>query len=170
MIYSGVLRSIILAGEYPQENLTSRITEGWWISDLYGEVLCIDQSNICTITASITSTLNFISPQDIVLITGTVPVHGLVTTIDNKDLIYISGSFEAANIDFTADRVRGVAPLTVNFKDVSTLPSGFNTTWREWNFGDGVVINGSGMYETISHEFENPSSYTIILKINMRKD
>lgn len=71
----------------------------------------------------------------------------------------IAGSFSGGGnppvADFTADVVSGVAPLTVNFTDLSTNTP---TSWL-WNFGD---TNTSGA-QNPSHTYNNPGTYTVTL-------
>jgi uncharacterized protein (TIGR02145 family) len=58
---------------------------------------------------------------------------------------------------FTSDIKMGIAPLTVNFKNVS---AGEFSGW-EWNFDDGHTSNEKDP----SHTFQTPGAYTVILKI-----
>jgi PKD repeat protein len=56
---------------------------------------------------------------------------------------------------FTESRTRGVAPLSVDFKDTS---SGQPTSWT-WRFGDGRISHA----ESPSHRFTRPGTYTVRL-------
>jgi len=61
------------------------------------------------------------------------------------------------NAKYTASSLRGCAPLSVNFSDLST---GSPTSW-EWNFGNGnrsILQNPSAIYA-------NPGKYNVTLKI-----
>jgi uncharacterized protein (TIGR02145 family) len=58
---------------------------------------------------------------------------------------------------FTSDIKMGIAPLTVNFKNVS---AGEFSGW-EWDFGDGQLSNEIDP----SHTFQTPGAYTVILRI-----
>ena len=61
-------------------------------------------------------------------------------------------------VDFIATSSRkGVAPLTVNFLDISDSLS----TVRQWNFGDGNISNDNS--ESMSHEYTQSGTYTVSL-------
>ncbi|HTG18295.1 MAG TPA: PKD domain-containing protein, partial [Blastocatellia bacterium] len=57
--------------------------------------------------------------------------------------------------DFAADRFAGVAPLTVQFADLS---AGDATAWS-WDFGDGATST----LQNPSHIFQNSGSFTVTL-------
>ncbi len=59
--------------------------------------------------------------------------------------------------DFAADGVRGVAPLTVAFTDLSMQEG---TTWA-WDFGDG----GASDVQHPTHEYQAPGVYTVSLVV-----
>ncbi len=59
--------------------------------------------------------------------------------------------------DFEGTPTSGVAPLTVDFTDLST---GNPTGWS-WNFGDG----GSSTAQNPSHEYTDPGTYTVSLTV-----
>jgi PKD repeat protein len=61
--------------------------------------------------------------------------------------------------DFSADPTSGVAPLTVQFTDLST---GNPTSW-DWDFGDGT---GSSMEQNPTYEYTNPGEYTVSLTVS----
>ena len=59
--------------------------------------------------------------------------------------------------DFTADRTRGNAGLTVQFTDKST---GSPTSWA-WDFGDGATSTG----QNPAHIYSTPGTYTVRLTV-----
>lgn len=61
--------------------------------------------------------------------------------------------------NFTADVTQGMAPLTVQFTDLST---GGITTWS-WNFGDGSPPSGE---PNPSHIFKKPGSSNVTLSVS----
>lgn len=82
-----------------------------------------------------------------------------------KDLNYITPIDRGANIlrvrfvgaaDFTSDITAGLAPLTVNFTDTSSLPS--PSAWL-WDFGDGVTAT----VQHPSHTYLTGGTYTVTL-------
>ncbi len=61
--------------------------------------------------------------------------------------------------DFTASPVEGVAPLTVQFSNTSSVNVGYTTL--EWNFGDG----SSSTDENPIHTYDTPGTYTVSLRV-----
>jgi len=62
--------------------------------------------------------------------------------------------------NFTADKTRGVAPLSVQFTDIST--GGAPTVW-EWDFGDGNTATVQN--PTYTHTYTVAGTYTVKLTI-----
>ncbi len=65
---------------------------------------------------------------------------------------------EHLSVDFSANVVRGVVPLTVTFEETSTG----NVTSRHWSFGDGATSTGN----TAVHTYVQPGVYTVELSAN----
>lgn len=63
--------------------------------------------------------------------------------------------------DFTADRLDGCMPLTVNFSDMSTISTGNIISWL-WNFGD----NQSSTLQNPQHTFANSGIYSVSLTVS----
>ncbi|MFA5296037.1 MAG: PKD domain-containing protein [Methanoregulaceae archaeon] len=61
---------------------------------------------------------------------------------------------------FTANPVRGTAPLMVQFTDNSTNNP---ILWR-WDFGDGSVVTGSNQQNPV-HTYNEPGVYTVYLTV-----
>jgi PKD repeat protein len=81
--------------------------------------------------------------------TGTTPLPGQK----------IIGGTEAPSAEFMASQVTGVAPLTIQFNDIST---GSPTSW-EWTFGDNESPGSSNQYSdptqhtVLGYSLQNPS-------------
>jgi len=71
---------------------------------------------------------------------------------------YITVDYAPPTCDFTADVTSGVAPLTVNFTDLS-LDS--VDTW-DWDFGDG----GTSTEQNPSYDYATPGTYTVTLNVS----
>jgi len=68
----------------------------------------------------------------------------------------------APSADFTVSPAAPVAGQNVFFNaDISKSTPGHNITQFNWNFGDGAT--GSGI--TVTHVFEQPATYTIVLSV-----
>ena len=65
--------------------------------------------------------------------------------------------YTAVNADFSADVTSGIAPLTLQFMDLST---GDYDTWL-WDFGDG----SSSAIMNPTHLYSNPGIYTVTLTV-----
>jgi len=61
---------------------------------------------------------------------------------------------------FTANPVRGTAPLMVQFSDHSAN----NPTLWSWDFGDGSVVTGSNQQNPV-HTYNEPGVYTVYLTV-----
>jgi len=61
--------------------------------------------------------------------------------------------------NFTASPLTGIAPLTVQFTDLSTNAP---TSWS-WNFGDGNTANST--VQNPVHTYANPGNYTVSLTV-----
>ncbi len=64
------------------------------------------------------------------------------------------------NIKFAADLYNGCAPLCIQFRDMTTIPSGGVHAWL-WNFGDGDSIS----VRNPVHCYTKPGSYTVTLTV-----
>ncbi len=62
--------------------------------------------------------------------------------------------------DFVANRTRGVAPLAVNFTDLSTIFPFVDVTW-EWTFGDGH----NASTQNPIHIYAAPGNYSVELNV-----
>lgn len=62
--------------------------------------------------------------------------------------------------NFTANPISGIAPLTVNFTDTSTTPSGTLVAWN-WTFGDG----GTSSLHNPQHVYQNAGQYSVSLTV-----
>ena len=67
------------------------------------------------------------------------------------------GAVPAPVANFTADTVKGMAPLSVNFSDQST---GSITSWA-WNFGDG----GSSTEQDPNYTYSSSGTYAVSLTV-----
>lgn len=70
---------------------------------------------------------------------------------------YITVDYAPPTCDFTADVTTGVAPLSVNFTDLSVDSV---DTW-DWDFGDG----GTSTDQNPSHDYATPGTYTVTLNV-----
>lgn len=66
----------------------------------------------------------------------------------------------APEVSFTSDIQKGCAPLTVQFKNLSTMTSGKITSWS-WNFGDGDSYNS----ENPDYCYHNAGNYSVDLTV-----
>lgn len=92
---------------------------------------------------------------------------GLYFTDLYKDLDAVTPADRGANVlrvrfvgaaDFTADIIKGPAPLTVQFTDTSSVPA--PTAWQ-WDFGDGLT---SGQQDP-AHTYERDGAYDVRLRV-----
>jgi len=88
--------------------------------------------------------------------TVTLYVSNYTGTSSKTGTITVSGAPVA---DFTADPTQGMAPLTVQFTDLST---GDISTWS-WNFGDGTTPSGE---KNPSHVYKKPGTYNVTLTVS----
>nr|WP_319539163.1 PKD domain-containing protein [uncultured Methanospirillum sp.] len=79
---------------------------------------------------------------------------GGTSTKVKEDYIIVDGKC-SITADFSFDPQSGIAPLTVQFTDLST---GDPTMWA-WDFGDG----STDMVASPSHTYEKPGTYTVRL-------
>ena len=90
------------------------------------------------------------------------PGYDEVFASQGSTIVNLSTSF-GLNSDFTADVTSGIAPLTVNFTDLST---GGPTTWQ-WDFqNDGTIDSDDQNPEWIYNE---PGTYTVSLTVSNAK-
>lgn len=89
-------------------------------------------------------------------------VTGLAGTdvYSKNDLVKVTNFFEAINVHFTSNNNFGDAPLTVNFKDRSSSPTGTIIAW-EWDFGDNHKSND----QHPEHTYENSGYYDVKLTV-----
>ncbi|MDQ6609636.1 MAG: PKD domain-containing protein, partial [Bacteroidota bacterium] len=94
---------------------------------------------------------------------GTYTVKLIVRNAGGVDSIakinYIT-VFQNPSVSFSADRLTGCFPLTVNFTDLSTPGSGAVTAWI-WDFGDGTTST----QKNPSHVYAAQGNYAVTLKI-----
>jgi PKD repeat protein len=78
---------------------------------------------------------------------------------DPKDIyINTTTACDAPQANFSATPTQGLAPLTVNFTNLSV---GDITSWS-WNFGDG----GTSNLQNPTHVYNNPGAYTVSLTVS----
>lgn len=101
------------------------------------------------------------NPSHVYTSAGTYTVSLTVTNEKGSDLETKVDYIRVAEVpppvaDFTASPTSGMAPLAVDFTDLSTDA----TTWS-WDFGDG----DSSSDRNPSHTYDNPDSYTVTLTV-----
>lgn len=79
------------------------------------------------------------------------------STAEGKVTVTITKSTPQLNVDFTADKTSGDAPLTVKFTDKSTGA----TSW-EWNFGDGNTSTA----QNPEYTYKYSGTYPVTLKVD----
>jgi len=84
--------------------------------------------------------------------------HGCWNTLEKTNWIFVSHPTLAD----TAIPLNGCVPLTVNFTDNSTVPSGATIASRKWDFGNGITTTTSA---TISNKYNAAGNYTIKLYV-----
>jgi gliding motility-associated-like protein len=89
-------------------------------------------------------------------VTLTVSNGGAPNTMTKTGFIKV---YDAPTVDFSFDVMAGCAPLSVNFQDKSSTPSGSISNWF-WVFGDG----GTSQSDNPTYVFQQPGSYTVSLK------
>jgi PKD repeat protein len=89
-------------------------------------------------------------------VTLTVSNGGAPNTITKTGFITV---YDAPTVDFSFDVTTGCAPLSVNFQDKSSTPSGSIGNWF-WVFGDG----GTSQSGNPTYVFQQSGSYTVSLK------
>jgi PKD repeat protein len=67
----------------------------------------------------------------------------------------------SVNANFVASSSHGLAPLTVNFKDTSTV-KGFTRLDHYWDFGDGDTAD---QIANPTHTYNNPGDYKVTLDV-----
>ena len=75
---------------------------------------------------------------------------------------YITVTDPSPTVFFTADKVRGESPLTVQFTDASTGAPPL--TWT-WNFGDGTTSNLRNPRHVFNYVGEGAETYTVTLTV-----
>lgn len=65
------------------------------------------------------------------------------------------------SVDFNGTPTTGSSPLTVNFEDATTIPTGYYIESHVWDFGDGTIL--SGYYPTVSHNYESAGRFSVTL-------
>jgi PKD repeat protein len=103
------------------------------------------------------------NPSHTYLLPGAYSVSLAVTTADGTDstgmVDYITAC-QAPTADFSADTTDGVAPLTVQFTDLSAAGEGSITAWS-WTFGDG----GTSTEQNPSYSYATPGTYDVSLSV-----
>ena len=102
------------------------------------------------------------NPSHEYTVAGSYTVSLTVTGPDGSDtetkFDYITVTEPSPEANFTVNPESGVAPLTVDFTDLS---AGNITAW-DWDFGDG----GSSSAANPSHEYSNPGTYPVSLTVS----
>jgi len=83
---------------------------------------------------------------------------GITDTKTKANYITVECSLPSA--DFMADVTTGMAPLTVNFTDLSTSDTACPIDEWAWGFGDGSI----GTDRNPTHVYENPGTYDVGLR------
>ena len=85
--------------------------------------------------------------------------YRVVLTVFDSDGQYVMPFFylKLGSLDFSADVVRGMSPLTVSFTNSFVTPTGCSFTGAIWDFGDGTT----GMVEDPTHVYSENGKYTI---------
>jgi PKD repeat protein len=100
------------------------------------------------------------SPSHVYTAAGTYTVSLTVTGDGGTDVetktAYIT-VYTAVNADFSADVTSGIAPLTVQFTDLST--GDYDTLG--WDFGDGSTSNE----QNPTHMYDSPGNYVVVLTV-----
>ncbi len=86
--------------------------------------------------------------------------NGLTDT-EVKEAYVVVNEPVVLTADFSADPTFGVAPLTVQFTDLSYATTGYELTSWAWDFGDG----GSSSDQNPSHEYAVNGTYTVSLTV-----
>lgn len=129
--------------------------------DLILTAICQDQSA----TFNWTGPNNFTSivqnptiTDAITLNSGQYTVEGTVAGCSSTDTILVD-IIPLPDIQFSADKIVGCDPLTVEFTDLSTPPG----TSISWDFGDGNISFEAG---NVSHIYDNSGSFDVTLTSN----
>ena len=175
-VIKGVHESIIRGGQFPENDLVSAATGGWWVSgENSGVIDSLDTtySGLITVDLGINCYIYNEDTQYDCLIQGSVPILGWHYGDDTEYTCYISGAVYTPEVNFTGSPQLGVRPLTVVFTDTTSYPAGFSGVWRQWNFGDPYgsdnILAGSGMYETVTHVYPINGRYSVTLQVKMCK-
>jgi PKD repeat protein len=92
--------------------------------------------------------------------------HRVVLTTTDEFGEYVSPFYVVVlgKLDFSADVVRGQAPLTVRLTENSVAPSGFVFSDKIWNFGDGSTGIVS---DPTTHVYTEHGKYSITLSAKL---
>ena len=104
------------------------------------------------------------NPSHDYLLPGTYAVSLTVTTADGTDSETKEGYITVCAgpvADFLASTTTGLAPLTVEFTDLSLSAEGPITTWS-WSFGDGETSTE----QSPSHTYTTPGVYNVSLSVS----
>ncbi len=86
------------------------------------------------------------------------------STLLRKILAFFDFSVSAGGADFIADNRTGNAPIEINFKDESFMPSGNAITSWKWDFNNDGTFDSQ--IQNPSYIFENPGVYDVKLEIS----
>jgi len=104
------------------------------------------------------------NPSHTYVLPGTYTVSLAVTTADGSDLTtkvdYVTACPPPV-ADFLASTTTGLAPLTVEFTDLSVSGAGPIASWS-WTFGDG----GTSAEQNPSHTYTTPGVYNVSLSVS----
>ncbi|HEU4725967.1 MAG TPA: PKD domain-containing protein, partial [Candidatus Eisenbacteria bacterium] len=103
------------------------------------------------------------SPSHTYLLPGAYDVSLSVTTADGVDTATKIGFVTVCappTAEFSAAPTTGLAPLTVQFTDLSIAGTGAVASWA-WTFGDGAT----SVAQSPSHEYTTPGTYDVSLTV-----
>jgi outer membrane protein assembly factor BamB len=102
---------------------------------------------------------------------GTTVIEGLSIAYDGTMIVcagnYLFKAYEAENpaqliADFSADSLEGIAPLTVQFHDISVGINAEITNW-EWDFENDGIIDSYEQNPEFTYDL--PGSYSVYLRV-----
>jgi PKD repeat protein len=103
------------------------------------------------------STSNIREPTHTYDFYGHYPV--VLTVSDGLDTDTTMFDIYLGKLDFEGTPIKGLKPLTVQFRNKSVSPIGASFTGYQWEFGDGVT----GMINDPTHVYPNVGKYTVKL-------
>ncbi len=108
-------------------------------------------------------TFNFPGTYNVVL---TVMDDGSPALTDTATItITVSAANQAPTAIIAATPTSGTAPLTVNFDNQGSFDNDGNIVLTNWDFGDGSPGNTGGFPTAVSHTFNTPGTYNVVLTV-----